>query len=241
MERTKKTEKFSISASYPREWVVLIKLIICIYTHTHTFFVATLIHSLNNSASNTYAKFYSCKCMQEWKQNPEKIPGSCNKENENVRPYFALYISTLFNIFNPAKEFSIVKFLLHFLCVYIIHFKKLKQYMMISSMDSQEVWELENGGRIDSSSKEIIRNNNNNDNSNEAAKTTQIVSTPIMRKKSDPLLVSNVRFRILREFLANLREVILGTRLALLFPAVPLAVIARLNNFGRVSAHIIKK
>lgn len=112
---------------------------------------------------------------------------------------------------------------------------------MISSMASQEVWELENGGRIDSSSKEIIRNNNNNDNSNEAAKTTQIVSTPIMRKKSDPLLVSNVRFRILREFLANLREVILGTRLALLFPAVPLAVIARLNNFGRVSAHIIKK
>ncbi|ESR38300.1 vacuolar cation/proton exchanger 3 [Citrus sinensis] len=105
--------------------------------------------------------------------------------------------------------------------------------MMISSMDSQEVWELENGGHIDSSSKEIIRNNNNNDNSNEAAKTTQIVSTPIMRKKSDPLLPSNVRFRILREFLANLQEVILGTRLALLFPAVPLAVIARLNNFGR--------
>lgn len=123
--------------------------------------------------------------------------------------------------------------------IYIIHLKKLKQYMMISSMDSQEVWELENGGHIDSSSKEIIRNNNNNDNSNEAAKTTQIVSTPIMRKKSDPLLPSNVRFRILREFLANLQEVILGTRLALLFPAVPLAVIARLNNFGRVSARII--
>ncbi|KAH9701694.1 vacuolar cation/proton exchanger 3 [Citrus sinensis] len=97
-------------------------------------------------------------------------------------------------------------------------------------MDSQGVWELENGGRIDSSSKEIIRNNNNNDNSNEAAKTTQIVSTPIMRKKSDPLLVSNVRFRILREFLANLREVILGTRLALLFPAVPLARVSFLTE-----------
>lgn len=111
--------------------------------------------------------------------------------------------------------------------------------MMISSMDSQEVWDLENGGYINGSSKEIIWNNNDNNNSNGAAKTAQIVSTSIMRKKSDPLLVSNVRFRILREFLANLQEVILGTKLALLFPAIPLAVIARLYNFGRVSDHII--
>lgn len=63
-----------------------------------------------------------------------------------------------------------------------------------------------------------------------------VSSTSILRKKSDPMLVSNIRFKMLRQFLANLQEVILGTKLAVLFPAVPLAIVADMYDFGRVSA-----
>ena len=41
---------------------------------------------------------------------------------------------------------------------------------------------------------------------------------------------------MLRQFLTNLQEVLLGTKLAVLFPAIPLAVAADVYNFGRVSA-----
>ncbi|XAR60732.1 hypothetical protein NMG60_11034215 [Bertholletia excelsa] len=59
------------------------------------------------------------------------------------------------------------------------------------------------------------------------------IGQPVGRKKSDPVLVSKVRFRVLRDFLANLQEVILGTKLFLLFPAIPLAVVADSYDFGR--------
>ncbi|KAK9998374.1 hypothetical protein SO802_017977 [Lithocarpus litseifolius] len=64
-------------------------------------------------------------------------------------------------------------------------------------------------------------------------RTPQNVSSSILRKKSDPVLVSKVRFKMLRQFLANLQEVILGTKLAVLFPAIPLAIVADFYNFGR--------
>lgn len=98
-------------------------------------------------------------------------------------------------------------------------------------MNSQQevVWSLENGyGGNGSSCKEIIWN----------GKTAQTVTSSILRKKSDPVLVSNVRFKMLRQFLENLQEVILGTKLAVLFPAIPLAVAADFYNFGRVSARV---
>jgi Ca2+:H+ antiporter len=67
-------------------------------------------------------------------------------------------------------------------------------------------------------------------------KTPQNVSSSIIRKKSDPMLVSsNVRFEMLGYFLTNLQEVILGTKLAVLFPAIPLAIAADYYKFGRVS------
>lgn len=66
-------------------------------------------------------------------------------------------------------------------------------------------------------------------------RTAQNMSSSMVRKKSEPMLVSNVRFQILRQFLANLKEVILGTKLAVLFPAVPLAIVADVYKFGRVS------
>lgn len=69
-------------------------------------------------------------------------------------------------------------------------------------------------------------------------RTQQNVSSSILRKKSDPVLVSKVRFKMLRQFLANLQEVILGTKIAVLFPAIPLAIAADFYNFGRVSVNI---
>ncbi|OMO84320.1 Calcium/proton exchanger [Corchorus capsularis] len=70
-------------------------------------------------------------------------------------------------------------------------------------------------------------------NNNGSARTAQNLSTSLMRKKSDPMLVSNVRYEMLRHFLSNLQQVILGTKLAVLFPAIPLAIAADFYNFGR--------
>ncbi|KAK3206523.1 hypothetical protein Dsin_020569 [Dipteronia sinensis] len=84
---------------------------------------------------------------------------------------------------------------------------------------------MENGGAANkgSSGKEIW-----------TCKSAQNVSSSMVRKKSDPVLVpSNVRFRLFRQFLANLQEVVLGTKLALLFPAIPLAIVADSYKFGR--------
>ncbi|XVF68992.1 hypothetical protein PTKIN_Ptkin11bG0045600 [Pterospermum kingtungense] len=68
---------------------------------------------------------------------------------------------------------------------------------------------------------------------NNGIRTAQNMSNSLLRKKSDPMLVSSVRFRMLRQFLANLQEVILGTKLAVLFPAIPLAIAADFYKFGR--------
>ncbi|KAH7542255.1 hypothetical protein FEM48_Zijuj02G0053900 [Ziziphus jujuba var. spinosa] len=69
--------------------------------------------------------------------------------------------------------------------------------------------------------------------SSATARTPLTMSSSLLRKKSDPILVSKVRFQILSDFLTNLQEVILGTKLALLFPAIPLAVVANFYHFGR--------
>ncbi|CAM8971497.1 unnamed protein product [Rhodiola kirilowii] len=59
------------------------------------------------------------------------------------------------------------------------------------------------------------------------------MSSSSLRKKSDLALVNKVPFSLLRQFLANLQEVILGTKLFILFPAIPLAIFAHYFNFGR--------
>ncbi|KAJ7964178.1 Vacuolar cation/proton exchanger [Quillaja saponaria] len=64
-------------------------------------------------------------------------------------------------------------------------------------------------------------------------RTPQNMSNSILRKKSDPMLVSGVRFQMIRAFMANLQEVILGTKLAVLFPAIPMAIAADFYKFGR--------
>nr|GMD18847.1 vacuolar cation/proton exchanger 3-like [Ipomoea batatas] len=73
-----------------------------------------------------------------------------------------------------------------------------------------------------------------------SCRTAHSLSSSMVRKKSDPELVSRVRFRVLRDFLANLQEVILGTKLCVLFPAIPLAVLAQFYSFGRRKIHVVK-
>ncbi|KAL0344465.1 UNVERIFIED_CONTAM: Vacuolar cation/proton exchanger 3 [Sesamum radiatum] len=63
-------------------------------------------------------------------------------------------------------------------------------------------------------------------------RTAHNMSSSSLRKKSDRSLVSKVRVGFLRAFLGNLQEVLLGTKLALLFLAIPLAIIAKYRNYA---------
>ncbi|KAK3019265.1 hypothetical protein RJ639_004214 [Escallonia herrerae] len=91
--------------------------------------------------------------------------------------------------------------------------------MMGSS--SEEHLNMENGGLKDSSKEH--RN----------GRTAHNMSSSLLRKRSDPKLLSRVRFRMLKEFLTNLQEVLTGTKLCVLFPAIPLAIAANHFSFGR--------
>ncbi|EOA20594.1 hypothetical protein CARUB_v10000906mg [Capsella rubella] len=51
-------------------------------------------------------------------------------------------------------------------------------------------------------------------------------ASSMIRKRSDLKLISRVPWEFLRRILTNLQEVLLGTKLFILFPAVPLAVVA---------------
>ncbi|XP_028555107.1 vacuolar cation/proton exchanger 1a isoform X2 [Dendrobium catenatum] len=64
-------------------------------------------------------------------------------------------------------------------------------------------------------------------------RTAHNLSSSSLRKKSDNSLVSKVRCRVLRNLLTNLQEVLLGTKLFVLFLAVPLAFVAQNWRFGR--------
>ena len=66
------------------------------------------------------------------------------------------------------------------------------------------------------------------------ARTAHGMSSSSLRKKSDATLVRKVPVQSLRPVLANLQEVLLGTKLAVLFVAVPLAVAAQCFRFGQV-------
>lgn len=78
--------------------------------------------------------------------------------------------------------------------------------------------------------------NVNEDLENKVDSVENISSGSIVRKKSDIILVTNnVRFQIVRNVMRNVKEVMLGTKLVVLFPAVPLAVAADFYSLGRVS------
>lgn len=64
-------------------------------------------------------------------------------------------------------------------------------------------------------------------------RTAHSMSSSSLRKKSDLTLVSKVRCGLLRNLLANLQEVILGTKLSILFPFIPAAIFAECYGLGR--------
>ncbi|XP_050204617.1 vacuolar cation/proton exchanger 3 [Mercurialis annua] len=92
----------------------------------------------------------------------------------------------------------------------------------INNHSLQEPWLLENGNP-----KVLTREIRHH------SRTAHNMSSSSLRKKSDLTLVYKVRCGLLRNFLANLQEVILGTKLSVLFPAIPLAIVAQCYGFGR--------
>ncbi|XP_068668766.1 vacuolar cation/proton exchanger 3-like [Aristolochia californica] len=78
------------------------------------------------------------------------------------------------------------------------------------------------GGNLKGSSKEVKQ-----------GRTAHNMSSSSLRKKSELVLVSKLRNGLFRQFLTNLQEVLLGTKLSILFPTVPLAIIAHIYHFGR--------
>ncbi|KAK3018997.1 hypothetical protein RJ639_003605 [Escallonia herrerae] len=79
----------------------------------------------------------------------------------------------------------------------------------------------------------IIKGSLSKENRHAAGWTAHNMSSSSLRKKSDLTLVTKVRNRYLRMLLTNLQEVLLGTKLFVLFPAVALAIAAKCFNFGR--------
>lgn len=100
-------------------------------------------------------------------------------------------------------------------------------FFVVSVMSSshQEPWLMENG-KLKGLSKEPRHGHGH-------GRTAHNMSSSSLRKKSEIALVSKVPFTLLRQILANIQEVILGTKLSVLFPAIPLAIIADFYNFGR--------
>ncbi|KAL0338195.1 UNVERIFIED_CONTAM: Vacuolar cation/proton exchanger 3 [Sesamum angustifolium] len=88
-------------------------------------------------------------------------------------------------------------------------------------MASSEASELLENGSI---KKEMMRH---------GGRTAHNMSSSSLRKKSDLSLVSKIRVGFLRGFLVNLQEVLLGTKLSVLFLAVPFAIVAEYCSFGR--------
>ncbi|KAK4785410.1 hypothetical protein SAY86_002099 [Trapa natans] len=93
---------------------------------------------------------------------------------------------------------------------------------------------LESRGRINGDSVEVDAPDDKAVSSGLHTRSAHNLSASVLRKKSDPMLVPAVgRFWAPRSVLANVQEVILGTKLAVLFPAIPLAIAADLYKFGR--------
>uniref|UniRef100_A0A0D9WKJ7 Sodium/calcium exchanger membrane region domain-containing protein n=1 Tax=Leersia perrieri TaxID=77586 RepID=A0A0D9WKJ7_9ORYZ len=70
-------------------------------------------------------------------------------------------------------------------------------------------------------------------------KTAHNLSSSSLRKRSDASLVRKVPCAALRSLLANLNEVLLGTKLFLLFPAVLLAIAATFLHSGQVWVFVL--
>jgi hypothetical protein len=169
-------------------------------------------------SSNTYGYV---EAHARWEQGPGKFPeATCTLNTTVPRVFQSTTKLVLYNILNNTtkREYFPVALRLVFREINITQVGGSGSYTM----------DMENNG----DSKGLIMEKELSN-----GRTPQNVSSSILRKKSDPILVSKIRFKMVRQLLANLQEVILGTKLAVLFPAVPLAIVADFYNFGRVSTH----
>lgn len=73
---------------------------------------------------------------------------------------------------------------------------------------------------------------------NKFGRNAHNLSSTSLRKRSNLVIVSKVRWGVLRQALANLQEVVLGTKLSILFPVIPLVIVAQRYNFGSVSVRV---
>ncbi|VVB11978.1 unnamed protein product [Arabis nemorensis] len=64
-------------------------------------------------------------------------------------------------------------------------------------------------------------------------RTAHNMSSSSLRKKSDLRVIQKVPCKGLKDFLSNLQEVVLGTKLAILFPAIPVAIIGTYCGFSQ--------
>ncbi|KAL1206774.1 Vacuolar cation/proton exchanger 4 [Cardamine amara subsp. amara] len=95
----------------------------------------------------------------------------------------------------------------------------------ISTESSANLSLIENGGCSEGSDKSTVET------SRRVRRT--VSGSSLIRKRSDLKLISRVPWEFLRGILTNLQEVLLSTKLFLLFPAVPLAVVAHRYGFPR--------
>ncbi|KAJ0228907.1 Vacuolar cation/proton exchanger 4 [Hirschfeldia incana] len=88
----------------------------------------------------------------------------------------------------------------------------------ISTESSPSLSLIENGGGSDKRTAELSRSSRR--------AVQNLSATSLMRNRSDLKMISRVRWEFMRRMLTNLQEVLLGTKLFLLLPAVPLAIVA---------------
>ncbi|KAM7271653.1 hypothetical protein ACFE04_030867 [Oxalis oulophora] len=101
----------------------------------------------------------------------------------------------------------------------------------MASINSNEVSLLENGNGNGNGN--VVKGSMNKESHHRYGRTAHSMSSSSLRKKSELTLVQKVPCRKFRQFLVNIQQVILGTKLAILFPAIPLAIAADMYNFGR--------
>ncbi|CAI9097303.1 OLC1v1033696C2 [Oldenlandia corymbosa var. corymbosa] len=102
---------------------------------------------------------------------------------------------------------------------------------MASNNNVVEPWMLENGN-AKCLTKEMRHGSGGHHHHHHHGRTAHNMSSSSLRKKSDISLVSKVRYPCLRDFLANLQEIFLGTKLSVLFLAIPFAILADYRQFG---------
>ncbi|CAH9101041.1 unnamed protein product [Cuscuta epithymum] len=97
-----------------------------------------------------------------------------------------------------------------------------------AAQDQQTAWLLENGN-IKLLSKEMRHGHGQS----YGGRTAHNMSSSSLRKKSDLTLVKKVRCGFLRDLLISLQEVFLGTKLSILFVAIPFAILAQYLHYQR--------